>query len=133
MTWQISNKAKSIFGSLCLAVILLLIIFWAVGKGQKLAQADIIIQTAGQTQKALSYFYQDQNRYPSAVEFADQNTMLNYLNVFPLPEFASVSCPQTFNYNRTSDTSYTLSFCLPSASGTYKSGWNSLSGNLGSQ
>lgn len=129
MRFNLPQNIKRIFGSLCLAAVLLLMIFWAVSNGQKAAQAAIIIQTVQQAQKALNYFYQDQNRYPSALEFSDQNAMLNYLTGFPLPEFVSAACAQTFDYKRASDSSYSLSFCLPADSGPYKSGWNTISGN----
>ena len=128
--WQIPQKIKSIVGSLLLAAVLLLVIFWAIGSGQKSAQAAIIVQTSQQAQKALQFFYQDQSRLPSALEFSDQDTMLNYLTGFPLPQFVSASCPQTFDYKRQSDISYTLSFCLPVASGVYRPGWNTINGSL---
>jgi 4-amino-4-deoxy-L-arabinose transferase-like glycosyltransferase len=118
MTWQIPQKIKSILGSLVLAVVLLFIVFWAA----------IIIQTGQQATKALNYFYQDQNRYPSALEFDDQNTMLSYFTSFPLPEFISASCSKSFDYKRPSDNSYGLSFCLPAANGQFSSGWNTVTG-----
>jgi hypothetical protein len=128
MTWQIPQKIKSILGSLVLAVVLLFIVFWAASNGQKAAQAAIIIQTGQQATKALNYFYQDQNRYPSALEFDDQNTMLSYFTSFPLPEFISASCSKSFDYKRPSDNSYGLSFCLPAANGQFSSGWNTVTG-----
>jgi len=126
-----SNKTKIFLSSLIAAVVLLLAIFWGVSQGRKISQSKIIIQTANNSAAALQYFYKDQNRYPSAEEFANQNLMLNYMSNFPLPDFASSVCSQSFAYKRPDPLTFSLSFCLPAAQGGYLAGWNSINGNSG--
>jgi hypothetical protein len=127
MRLHFSQNIKQIFGSLCLAAVLLLAVLWGASSGQKQAQSDIIVQTAQNAGQAFKYFYQDQNRYPTALEFQDQNIMLNYLSGFPLPQFITPSCSQTFVYKNSSAAGYNFSFCLPTASSGYQAGWNTLS------
>lgn len=124
--FQVPNKLKFFLSSLLAAVILLLGLFWGINAGKQISQAQIILQTEQNTVTALQSFYNDQNRYPSATEFADQNTMLNYLTNFPLPDFSSNICSQSFLYQRISADSFKLSFCLPAADGPYLKGWNSI-------
>jgi hypothetical protein len=128
---NLSNKYKIAITVLLAAVVLLLVIVWGIARGKSIAQAKIIVQTSQNTVKALKYFYQDQNRYPSAVEFADQNLMLNYMSNFPLPDYPSSVCSQSFDYKRSDDNDFQLSFCIPIADGGFKAGWNTVNGNLG--
>ena len=129
MIFKISNKIKILLSSLIAAVVLLLVIFSGIGMGKKIAQAAITVQTSKNVVVALQYFYRDQNHYPTAVEFADQNLMLNYMSNFPLPDYPSSNCSQSFVYKRADAGSFQLSFCLPSSSGVYQSGWNTISGS----
>lgn len=111
-----------------MAAVLLLVIFWGINNGKVLAQAITVEQASKSTVSALNFFYQDQSRFPSSLEFSSQNVMLNYLTVFPLPEFISQTCSQTFVYKRMSNSTYQLSFCLPAAYSGYHKGWNTLNG-----
>lgn len=116
-------------GGLVLAAVFLVLVLSGKNAGQNQAEAEIILKTAQSTQQALSYFYQDQSRFPTAAEFSDQNDMANYLSVFPLPNISSSFCSQSFVYKIVNDNSYSFSFCLPAASGGYRSGWNTLLGS----
>lgn len=129
--FQFSNKIKIFLSSLAAAVILLVAIFYGVSTGKKIAQSEMLIKTARSAAQAAQYFYQDQNRYPTPAEFADQNLMLNYMSNFPLPDYASSGCNQSFVYKRSDVNSFQLSFCLPISSGSYQAGWNNLSGSMG--
>ncbi len=111
-----------------MAAVLLLIIFWGINNGKVLAQAAVVESTGKSVSSALQLFYQDQGRFPSALEFSQQNVMLNYLTSFPLPEFVSQTCSQTFVYKRVSNSEFALSFCLPTATSGYNKGWNTLKG-----
>jgi hypothetical protein len=122
-------RGKVFLSSLLAAVILLLAVFLGASAGKQLATSETIIQTAQNLSAGAQYFYNDQNRYPTASEFADQNTMLNYFNVFPPQNFVSKNCSQSFVYKRTDDSNFSLSFCLPGAFGAYQSGWNTISGS----
>jgi hypothetical protein len=119
-------RGKVLLSSLLAAVVLLLAIFWGASAGQQLAESTAISQTAQNLVSGLKYFYKDQNRYPTATEFADQNTMLNYFTVFPPENFVSKNCTQNFIYKRTDVTDFSLSFCLPKAVASYQAGWNTV-------
>lgn len=110
-----------------MAVLLFIAIFRGASVGKDVAQANAIIGTAKNIVVALDYFYNDQNRYPNVSEFSEQNIMLNYLNVFPVPNFVSTVCQESFDYKKDNATKVSLNFCLPKASGAYGQGWNTLS------
>jgi hypothetical protein len=126
VNFHFSNKIKILLSSLIAAVILLLAIVWGINTGKKIAQAKIIIQTSKSAALALQYFYQDQNRYPTATEFENQSLMLTYFSNFPLPNYPSSACSESFVYKRAEPAAYSLSFCLPTVEGGYQAGWNSI-------
>lgn len=109
-----------------MAVILLVVMLSGVGSGKREAASLNIVASTQNLQKGLDYFYQDQNHFPTAVEFSDEAIMLNYFNNFPLSEIPSTVCSQTYIYKNISPNSYQFNFCLPTAQSVYKSGWNSL-------
>ena len=109
---------------LVVAVILLWTCSSGWSKGEKTAQAEQIIANADIVVKGLDFFYNDQDRYPTAGEFASDN-MARYFSVFPMHNFASSQCPETFSYKRNSSTEYILGFCLPMAASGFQQGWNS--------
>jgi len=131
VNFYFSNKIKILLSSLIVAVVLLLVIVWGVNTGKKIAQAKILIQTSKSAASALQYFYQDQNRYPTATEFENQNLMLTYFSNFPLPNYPSSACSQSFVYKRPDPATFQLSFCLPTAQGGYGAGWNTINGSTG--
>ncbi len=106
------------------AVILLLFIFWGWSSGKYLAQSENVIANATNITGALDYFYQDQDRYPSALEFQDRNIMMNYLNISPPFNFTSKNCEQSYLYKRIKPSEYLLGYCLPKGIGGQSSGWN---------
>ncbi len=112
-----------------MAVILFVVIFQGVSAGKDNAQAGAVIGTAKSITAALEYFYNDQNRYPNVLEFNEQNVMLNYLNIFPAPNFISAVCPESFIYKKNSSSAASLSFCLPSKQGNFQKGWNTFNLN----
>ncbi len=91
-----------------------------------MGEAQVIAQTAESVRGALKFFYQDQGRYPSVSEFLNQGVMQNYLNNFPLPEFSSKSCSQSFVYKRPNLQSFQLNFCLPVSVDNYRQGWDTV-------
>ncbi len=129
MDLKLPKKTKNILSSLAVAAVFLLAIILGISRGQTEAQAQIVVQTAQNTGRALQFFYQDQNRYPTVSEFGDQNTMLNYLSSFPLPDFVSKNCSQSFVYKQIGDQSFQLDFCLPTPASTYQAGWNVMNGS----
>lgn len=123
-----NQKFKFTIGSLCVAVVFLWAVVTGSSAGQATAQAQIIAGTGKEVFNALQYFYSDQNRYPSAVEFSDQTVMLNYLTNFPLPDLPSANCSESFVYKRADNNNFSLNFCLPRAFGAYSAGWNTVAG-----
>lgn len=120
--WQFS-------GSLLAAVIL----FWAISSGiqngKNIAQAALVAQNAQSLAKGFDFFYQDQNRFPSALEFQNNNLMNEYFGSFPPLSFASSICPESFLYKRPGLKSFELNFCLPANYQNYRPGWNKLVSN----
>ena len=122
------NKYKNILTVLLAAVILFLAIIKGLGAGQQAAEAQVEIQTAKNLASGFQYFYGDQNRFPSAVEFADSSVMAAYFNNFPPANFISANCNENFVYKNISDKNFQLDFCLPTAVGGYQAGWNVING-----
>jgi len=114
------------FGSLLLAVILLWGIFKGINNGRNFSQADLVIKNAMELKKSVQFFYNDQNRYPTANEFADKNVMGSYMNNFPPQDFISSVCEKSFEYKRPDPQNFQLYFCLPIGTGSYQKGWNQL-------
>ncbi len=129
MNFHFPRNFKLILGSLIAAVVLFWAILSGIGSGQLLAQSQMVVQTSQNIGKSLQYFYQDQDRYPSATEFANQNVMLTYATGFPLPEYISKNCSESFVYKRLSLNVFELDFCLPVATNNYQAGWNKISGS----
>jgi len=122
-----SDKLKPILYSLIMAVILFIALAKGMSDGKKSAQSQAIINSVASLQKGVSYFNNDQNRFPTAVEFSDQVIMSDYFGNFPPVNFAATSCAENYIYKRVSDSNYELDFCLPVNAGAYKAGWNSIS------
>jgi hypothetical protein len=120
------NKYQSTITVLLAAVILLLAVSKGMGAGQQEAQALATVETAKSLATGFGYFYSDQNRFPSAVEFADSSVMNKYFNNFPPASFVSANCTENFIYKKISDSSYQLDYCLATAVSGYQAGWNVL-------
>ncbi|MCL5666336.1 MAG: hypothetical protein M1383_00990 [Patescibacteria group bacterium] len=129
MTFFFNKKAKLFLTVLAAAVVLLLAALAGISKGRSVSQAKIIAGNAQNLAKGLDYFYNDQNRFPTAVEFQDQNLMLNYFNGFPPANISSAACAETFAYKRPSPQTYQLNFCLPADFAPYHRGWNAITKN----
>jgi hypothetical protein len=110
-----------------MAVILLLATLQGISSGNQVAASQSVSESAQNLQKGIEYFYQNENRFPTAVEFADQATMAGYFTNFPPKDLPSKQCSQSYLYKRISDSSYQLSFCLPTSVNNSKKGWNTIS------
>lgn len=126
MDMQISKQLKLTLSSLIVAAVFLIVLTQGWSAGKNMAEAEAIITASREAVKGLKFFYQDQNRYPSPVEFENPEVMLNYFNVYPLPQYVSKTCAQSFAYRRNSAESFQLNFCLPVATPGYAKGWNNL-------
>jgi type II secretory pathway pseudopilin PulG len=123
------GKIWPLAAALIIVVFLLLSIVLAWNSGKNLAQSKLVVTNVSGLQKALDNFYDDQDRFPTAQEFADRNIMINYANLFPSVDFVSKSCSQSFVYKRTSKNNYILSFCLPKKEDGFKQGWSQVTIN----
>jgi hypothetical protein len=124
-----SKKVLATLSSLVLAVVLFMVLMWAMNKGKRQAEAELIIQNTQAIQESLEFFFRDQNRYPSALEFSNLNIMNSYLNPYPPLKLVSKSCNETFVYKRPAPVVYQLNFCLPIATKGFKQGWNVIGNN----
>lgn len=120
------KKILIIAGIVALVLLTIGLLWLAITNGQRSAQSRQTVKDAVAITKALEYFYQDQDRYPSSDEFTDQNVMRQYLNNFPPQEFNSTVCPDSFDYVNTFRSDYELRFCLPKGVQGYQTGWNSI-------
>ena len=116
-----------IFVSLLAAALLLWAVLAGLAAGKSQAQAWVISSNSAAIAQGLKYFYNDEERFPSAVEFqSDKNLLQSYLSSFPPAQFPSPQCQQSFAYERPSLPTFHLAFCLPAAFNGYKAGWNLL-------
>lgn len=109
------------------AVILVFSLWLAIQNGKAEARSKMVVKNFGELEKALKYFYNDQNRFPSTVEFnesSESNILKIYSNNFPPENFVSKQCPQTFVYKQLKPNTYELNFCLERSVPGFKKGWN---------
>ena|ERR1051326_2149485 len=125
MAFVISKKVWLYLTVIGVAVILLFSIALGQSRGQSLAQSEVVLHNAKAMALGLRFFYQDQNRYPTALEFEDRNLMLNYFDSFPPQKFLTSSCVDSFNYKRPAQENFTLNFCLPTGVENFAKGWSS--------
>ena len=79
------------------------------------AQSRATYQNALEVREALRYYRDDQDRYPSADQFRNQNILVPYyLDRLPSPVGASGTCAQygAFVYSQASSRDFSLQFCL---------------------
>ncbi len=101
-------------------------VLWGISAGSNAAKSIVILKNSQAIANGLKLFLNDQNRYPTALEFTDTNIMLQYFNVFPLPQITGGLCQQTFSYANASQKTYSLNFCLPKAVNGYAKGLNQI-------
>ena len=115
-------------------LIVVMVLFFAgvlslgVSGGRKKAQSEFVSSQAAEIVQALDFFYQDNNRFPTADEFGNSQIMGNYLtNSFGSPYVNEAACTSAITYLRPAAGNYKLNFCLLSAVSGFKKGWNSVS------
>jgi len=119
-----SRKLWQVLTVLIAAVILFWVILAAVGSGRTKSKTELVLKNVESINTALEYFYSDQDRFPSVLEFGNANIMEVYLDPFPPAEVVSDNCSQSFEYKRPKINSYELSFCLPKEADGFNEGWN---------
>lgn len=109
-----------------LVVVLILLGLWGWSNGVRAAKSKRVVKDAQAMAAGFKEFYKDQNRYPSTVEFDDNNLMRNYITNFPAQQFPSPVCSKSFDYFNPSSDTYELRFCLLKATAGFNIGWNTL-------
>lgn len=108
-------------------IVVAVILLWSIGSGYNngrlYAQSRVVDKNALTLKQGLEYFFQDQDRYPTPLEFQNEQLMLKYFFPFPPVEFKSAQCPQSYVYKRLSLREYQLNFCLLKNVGEFKAGW----------
>lgn len=110
--------------SLLVAVILVMAMILGSNSGKKLAEVEIVNKNTANIVVGLDYFFQDQDRYPNAVEYADTSVMLNYFNTFPPVSYTSDKCSESYVYKRVSSKQFSLDYCLIQDYKGKNEGWN---------
>ncbi len=107
-----------------LGLVLVLGVWWMGLSGVRAGKSNAIIKNASMLKQGVQYFFNDQNRYPTALEFQDRNLMLNYFSAFPPQAITGGPCSQTYNYTSATAKTFVLEFCLPRAAAGFAAGWN---------
>lgn len=104
---------------------LLLISLWSgYHVGHNRAITSTVVHNSEALSQGVAFFYKDQDRYPTFLEFQNQQLMLAYAQPFPVSMLTTKHCPQNFVYQNPSQKQYSILFCVPQALGSYAKGWN---------
>jgi hypothetical protein len=109
-----------------LLLILALGVLWALTTGVRAGKSTIVMKNTAALKTGIDYFFADQNRYPTAIEFADRNIMADYFSGFPPVAILGGSCTRSYNYSSATAKNFELDFCLPRAAAGYPGGWNKI-------
>jgi hypothetical protein len=118
--------------NLLIAFLLLIVVgmIWTgYHKGHNNAIASAVSNNAEAIAKGVTYFYADQERYPTTIEIQDTQLMARYITPFPVKEITTSHCPQSYIYRNPDQKHYELLFCIPRASGVYAKEWNRIGTN----
>lgn len=114
-----------------IASVVLILLAWSVGAGvvagRDLARARAIAESAQALDKGLQFFYGDQDRFPSELEYADGEKLSVYLKNFPGVSFIHKKwCASPPRYLSSGGSSYEYSYCLPRGWQGQARGWHVL-------
>lgn len=118
------EKLIQISSLIILCLLAFLVTYFGLRAGIESAQSKVLIQNTNTLITALDYFKADSDRYPSALEFTNDNLMRAYLSPLPIKEFLGGNCPASFLYDSTTSLQYHLAVCLPRGSSNLTAGWN---------
>jgi hypothetical protein len=124
LSFSFSSSLKQTLLIGFVALLLTLGVIWAVLAGISAGKSSTVLKNAAALDQGLAYFFADQNRYPTGLEFQNRNLMLNYFSTFPPATIAGGKCSQTYQYSNPTAKSFELDFCLPKAVGGFAAGWN---------
>ena len=110
-----------------LSILIVLLSFLGINRGKDRAKAQAILENTKAIVSSLDFFYNDNNRFPTADEFANKELMQSYFSTYPdFQSWSSKNCAPAYGYTRPSARSYKLDFCLPASAEDYKAGWNEI-------
>ncbi|MBL8029790.1 MAG: hypothetical protein JNN11_00915 [Candidatus Doudnabacteria bacterium] len=110
-----------------LALLVVLLSLWGLGAGKKQAYSKTLVENVKAVVLALDFFYNDNNRFPTADEFLNREIMQSYFSNYPVfEEWSQGACSPAFSYSRPAANNYKVDFCLVTQVGEYKSGWNQI-------
>jgi hypothetical protein len=113
-------------------ILLLGSVAWGSFSGASRARSLDTLRSVNTLNQALTYYFQDQNQYPTAEQFSNQQILtLNYLTSMPVASDASGSCAKQgqFNYSRPTPQTFSLQFCLTQGVGGLSQGAHTLTNN----
>lgn len=124
----ITQNYKLIFAGLLGTAVLFISFFSAINAGKVKAQNQVLLSNAKELTLGLSYFYQDNDRYPTLFEYSDVDggVMQTYFDFYPVKDIVTQNCTKSFDYKPQGTESYILNLCLPEESENFKQGWNKL-------
>lgn len=125
MDLYISSNFRNWAFFVVLAIVGFVLVFFGILNGKKQAKSALILNWVSEETLALEYFYSDNNRFPTADEFARPEVMENYY--VKAPEEVNIQteqCPEILRYTRPRPENYELYFCLPRAQEGYNLGLN---------
>ncbi len=93
--------------------VLLVVLFVAFFVGRDLARSNFAFKQVGQIISGLDYFYQDNDRFPSEVEFSEVNLMQKYYANLPYYSVVSKKCPSPIEYTSFDRLTFQIDFCIP--------------------
>lgn len=120
------NALKNLIVIFSLTVVFIFFLF-ILNRIKTKQESMLIVKNSFVLKQGLDYFFEDNERFPTSREFLDPNVFGIYISPFPLKDFKSQECEQTWEYKRLSLAEYKLDFCLRSGFENYKAGWNQLS------
>lgn len=107
-----------------IALLLVLGLWWAFVAGVRAGKSTIVLKNTLALQQGVGYFFSDQNRYPTALEFSDRNIMLDYFSAYPPQSVPGGPCTQSYKYSSANSKAYEIDFCLPRGAQGFPAGWN---------
>lgn len=100
--------------------------FFGFRAGRDLAKSSATLELTHTTMRGLDYFFNDQDRYPSPVEFGEAESFGVYMSQIPLPSFISKQCPVTTTYDTFDERAFEFTYCLPRGLGDQAAGVHKL-------
>ncbi len=110
----VNEKLQSIYVTAAFILFVLMII-WGIFSGVALGKDQATYKNVETLNNALHYYFSDQDRYPTATQFNDQQILVPlYMSKMPQPVNVSGICGESsqFEYSQKNSQTFNLNFCL---------------------